>query len=71
MDNIRQSKNSFKWHDAKTDPPSKSNIYYCKGPNIKDVMLCEYRGGIWTAGIWGAMPYSIDVSAWKECQYFC
>lgn len=56
------------WHDAKTDPPETSGLYYGKKDDTNSMYACRYRDGVW---VLDAYPQTeMDIVQWADYSAF-
>lgn len=56
------------WHDAETDPPKVTGLYYGKKDGSNSMWACNYRDGVWTLETYPTQE--IQVNQWADYTAF-
>ena len=56
------------WHDAKTDPPKTSGLYYGKKDDTNSMYACRYRDGVWVLDMYPQQQ--MDIVQWADYAAF-
>lgn len=56
------------WHDAKSDPPKITGLYYGKKDDTNSMYACQYRDGVWFLDMYPQQK--IDIMQWANYMAF-